>query len=110
MSDLSIPRFLDREPGPLKRLAVGRPRGPDWTPPVERRKATRAPQEHLDRRLVAAIRYDYEVALMSMADVVRKYHLVVSAWTARRIMHGDVYKEVKAAHHRLAWCKRSWRK
>lgn len=97
MSDLSIPRFLSLR---LERRKKRRPM------PVA---VEHQPVRHLDKRLAAAVRYDYEVALLSMADVVHKYRLVISAATARDIMNGLIYPEVKSAHHALAWCKRSWR-
>jgi hypothetical protein len=84
MTNLDIPRFA----------ALGRHHG--------------GAQHRLHPRLVAAIRYDYEVALLDMAQVVRKYRLVVNETTAREIMNGVAYPEVKAEHHRLAWCKKSW--
>jgi hypothetical protein len=88
MTDLTIPRFLD--------LRIVDPRLED-----ERR--------HLDRRIVEAIRYDFEIGLMTMAQVVRKYHGVVAASTARDIMNRTTYPEVKAVYHPLGYCKRFWR-
>lgn len=64
----------------------------------------------LHPRLVATIRWDYEIGLLSRADVVRKYRLVVSQASAYQTMAGTIYPDVKPMRHRLAWAKLSWRK
>ena len=86
MPPLVIPVFGQRPPAP---------------------KASAAPK--LDTRLVAALRWDFEIGLLSMAQVVEKYRLVVSAPTARAIMNRKTYTDVQPARNALAWCKRSWR-
>jgi len=64
----------------------------------------------LHPRLVAAVRWDYEVGLVSCAEVVRKYRLVMGESAARRIMSREVQPEVAPVRHALAWAKTSWRR
>jgi hypothetical protein len=85
MTTLDIPRFLDT---PMPRQVDGRGR--------------------LDRRIVEAVRYDYEIGLLSMAQVVRKYARVIGADAARDIMNRTTYPEVKPKRHPLGWCE-NWR-
>lgn len=73
------------------------------------RPAPPAPRSVFHRRLVAAVRWDYEVGLMSQADLVRKYRLVISSAVVREIANGQYQSDVPAARCALAWCKRSWR-
>lgn len=86
MSGLSIPRFLDLAPVPPK---------PDG-------------RRNLDRRIVEAIRYDYEIALLSMADVARKYRDVLHPDSARDIMNRATYPGVEPVYHHLGYCLK-WR-
>jgi hypothetical protein len=72
---LIIPRFV--QPAPR----------PQTTPP----------------RLVAAIRYDYEIGLMSQIDVVRRYSTVLDAGTVRDICAGRIHPDVKASRFKLNW-------
>ena len=60
-------------------------------------------------RLVAAVRWDYEIGLMSRADLVRKYHMVLGLTSVYAICNGTLQPGVASARHALAWCKRSWR-
>lgn len=91
MSDLSTPRFADLPPP---------------APVAEHYEDG----DSLPAGVIAAIRYDYEVALLAMCDVVRKYTEIVGRSTAERIMKGQIHPEIRAAHHRLAWCLRVRRK
>lgn len=60
-------------------------------------------------RLVAAVRWDYEVGLLSRAEVVHKYRLVIAKSTAYQIMAGTLYPDVAPVRHSRAWAKLSWR-
>jgi hypothetical protein len=62
----------------------------------------------LRSRLVAAIRWDYEHGLLSMADVVRKYRQVASERVVRGIMRGETDPGVKAFKDPVAWARTSW--
>lgn len=62
----------------------------------------------IPRRLVAAIRWDYEHGLMSCADIARKYRMVASRDTVYRICNGRAHPKVPATKHAMAWCKSSW--
>ena len=64
----------------------------------------------LHPRLVAAVRWDYEYGLLSHAQLVHKYRLVLSPAGVRGIIYGDTQPQVKAAKHALAWAKTSWRR
>lgn len=57
----------------------------------------------LPARLVAAVRYDYEIGLMQLADVVRRYSTLLAADTVRDICAGRIYPEVKASRCKLNW-------
>lgn len=60
-------------------------------------------------RLVAAVRWDYEIGLMSCADIARKYHQVMHHSTVYNICSRDIYPHVAPVRHALAWAKQSWR-
>lgn len=61
-------------------------------------------------RLVAAVRWDYEYGLLSHAQLVHKYRLVLQANSIRGIIYGETQPHIKAAKHALAWAKTSWRR
>lgn len=50
---------------------------------------------HLDRCIVAAIRYDYDIALMPMIEVCRKYRAFASPTAARDIMNRITHRDVR---------------
>lgn len=64
----------------------------------------------LHPRLVAAVRWDYEYGLLSHAQLVHKYRLVLQANSIRGIIYGETQPQIKAAKHALAWAKTSWRR
>lgn len=59
--------------------------------------------QQVPARLVAAVRYDYEIGLMQLADVVRRYSTLLAADTVRDICAGRIYPEVKASRCKLNW-------
>jgi hypothetical protein len=54
-------------------------------------------------RLVAAIRYDYEIGLLSMAQCAERYNTLVSARMVRDICYGHAHPDVKASRMKLLW-------
>lgn len=89
-SALSIPVFIQRERRPRASKA------PPVTPAI-------------NTRLIAAVRWDFERGLLSVAQLVQKYRLVMAANDVRAIASHLVYPGVKPQRNALAWCKRSWR-
>lgn len=63
----------------------------------------RGAKPELPARVVGALRWDYEVGLMSMADVARKYSGIMHPATARRIMNRTSYPDVKSVRNTAAW-------
>ena len=55
------------------------------------------------RRLVAAVRYDYEVALLAPADIVRKYADLMSKSTVYEVLNYTCQPEVRAAQCSVVW-------
>jgi hypothetical protein len=54
-------------------------------------------------RLVAAIRYDYEIGLLSTAQCVERYSTVLGARMVRDICYGHAHPDVKASRLKLLW-------
>lgn len=54
-------------------------------------------------RVVAAIRWDYEVGLLSVAQCVARYSTLVSDRTVRGICAGTIQPDVKASRFDLLW-------
>jgi hypothetical protein len=54
-------------------------------------------------RLVAAIRYDYEIGLLSMAQCAERYGTLLSARLVRDICYGRAHPDVKASRMKLLW-------
>ena len=60
-------------------------------------------------RLVAAVRWDYEIGLLSQAEIARKYRLVMHATTAYDICARRIHPDVVPMQNPVAWAKLSWR-
>ncbi len=86
MTNLQIPIFTAREPKPLGR-----------------------PPDALHPRLVAAVRWDFDIGLLSVSQLVDKYRLVLSRHHVEQIANGKSHPTIKAERCALAWCKRKWR-
>jgi len=54
-------------------------------------------------RLVAAVRWDYEYGLMSVAQCVERYSSLLCAHTVRDICAGRMHPGVKASRMKLLW-------
>lgn len=54
-------------------------------------------------RLVAAVRWDYEVGLLSVAQCVERYSTLLAADTVRDICAGRIHPDVKASRLKLLW-------
>lgn len=54
-------------------------------------------------RLVAAVRWDYEYGLLSMAQCVARYSTLLAADTVRDICAGRTHPDVKASRLKLLW-------
>ena len=54
-------------------------------------------------RMVAAVRWDYEYGLLSMAQCVERYGTVIGANTVRDICAGHIRPDVKASRMKLLW-------
>ena len=54
-------------------------------------------------RLVAAVRWDYEIGLMSVAQCIERYSTLLSAHTVRDICAGRAHPDVKASRMKLLW-------
>src|SRR6478609_6231613 len=54
--------------------------------------------------LIAAIRYDYEVELMNVKDISRKYHGLVAYSTCYAIANRRIHPGIVAKEHSLNWC------
>lgn len=68
------------------------------------------PKQHgnaADRRLVGAIRYDYEVGLLAPADIVRKYAELLNRTTVYEVLNYTCQVEVRAAHCSITWLLRN---
>lgn len=59
--------------------------------------------------LVAAVRWDYEYGLLSIAQLVDRYRQVMNQNTVRGVAFGTTRSEVKAARNVRAWCNPKWR-
>lgn len=92
MSDLSIPKFLKPAAAPERAPEPYRPSSGD----------------SLAVGIIASVRYDYEVSLMSIAEIGRKYAGIISPSMCWAISVGKIRPEIRAAHHPLKLCKR-WR-
>lgn len=68
-----------------------------------------APANTLPRALVAAVRWDYEYALMSRADIARKYAAVVSRDAVYDIANGTTHRGILAVRNDGAHCNPKWR-
>jgi len=62
----------------------------------------------LHSRLVAAIRYDYEVGLESQAAIAQKYRQVAGFSTVLNICARRIHPDVEPIKHATAWAKLSW--
>lgn len=62
----------------------------------------------MHRNLVAAVRWDYEIGLLSRADLARKYRAVLGLSSVYDIAARRIYPEIKSVRHATAWCKLSW--
>jgi len=54
-------------------------------------------------RLVAAVRWDYEIGLMSVAQCAERYSTLLSAHTVRDICADRIHPGVKASRLKLLW-------
>ena len=54
-------------------------------------------------RLVAAVRWDYEYGLLSVAQCVERYSTLLGAGTVRDICAGRSHPDVKASRLKLLW-------
>lgn len=54
-------------------------------------------------RLVAAVRWDYEVGLLPQAQCVERYSTLLAADTVRDICAGRIHPGVKASRLKLLW-------
>lgn len=54
-------------------------------------------------RLVAAVRWDYEYGLLSMAQCVERYSTLLGTDTVRDICAGRIHPDVKASRLKLLW-------
>lgn len=54
-------------------------------------------------RLVAAVRWDYEYGLLSMAQCADRYSTLLASSTVRDICAGRIYPDVKASRLKLLW-------
>ena len=60
-----------------------------------------------DRRLVAAIRYDYEIGLWAPADIVRKYAPLMCTTSVYAVLNYTSQPEVRAAQCSMTWLLRN---
>jgi len=54
-------------------------------------------------RLVAAVRWDYEVGLLSIAQCIERYSTLLAHDTVRDICAGRIHPDVKASRLKLLW-------
>ena len=54
-------------------------------------------------RLVAAIRWDYEIGLLSAAQCAARYSTLLAADTVRDICAGRIHPDIKASRLKLLW-------
>jgi len=54
-------------------------------------------------RVVAAVRWDYEYGLLSMAQCAERYSSLLCAHTVRDICAGRIHPDVKASRLKLLW-------
>lgn len=54
-------------------------------------------------RLVAAVRWDYEYGLLSVAQCVARYSTLLAHDTVRDICAGRIHPDVKASRMKLLW-------
>lgn len=54
-------------------------------------------------RLVAAVRWDYEVGLLSMSQCIDRYSTLLGADTVRDICADRIHPGVKASRLKLLW-------
>jgi hypothetical protein len=54
-------------------------------------------------RLVAAVRYDYEIGLLSVAQCVARYSTLAGRSLVQDICAGRAYPDVKASRMKLLW-------
>lgn len=54
-------------------------------------------------RLVAAVRWDYEYGLLSVAQCVERYSTLLGAQRVREICAGQIHPGVKASRLKLLW-------
>jgi len=54
-------------------------------------------------RLVAAVRWDYEVGLMSVAQCVARYSTLLGKQVVYDICAGRIHPDVKASRLKLLW-------
>lgn len=69
---------------------------PTFLPPAPR-------GTHLPDRLVAAVRYDFEYGLLSVAQCIERYSTLVGADMVRDICAGRAHPDVKASRMKLLW-------
>lgn len=61
------------------------------------------PGTALPERLVAAVRWDYEYGLLSMAQCAARYSTLIGGQTVRDICAGRIHPDVKASRLKLLW-------
>ena len=54
-------------------------------------------------RLVAAVRWDYEYGLLSVAQCIERYSTLLSHQVVRDICAGRIHPDVKASRLKLLW-------
>lgn len=54
-------------------------------------------------RLVAAVRWDYDYGLLSVAQCIARYSTLLGAHTVRDICAGRIHPDVKASRLKLLW-------
>lgn len=87
---LVIPRLIARTDTPA-------PVAPKWITRKGR------PLQAIPDRLVAAVRWDYEVGLLSQTQCVARYSTLLSAHSVRDICAGRTHPDVKASRLKLLW-------
>jgi len=61
------------------------------------------PDKATPARLVAAVRWDYEVGLLSIAQCIERYGTLLHPNTVRDICAGRTHPDVKASRLKLLW-------